>query len=71
MLLKPTIIAIPFFALMIALEAWYAYRRGAYRYESRDAWTNIGLGFGSVAWGAFFGLLTGLIYILFLRTGAV
>jgi sterol desaturase/sphingolipid hydroxylase (fatty acid hydroxylase superfamily) len=63
--LKPTIIAIPFFALLIALEAWYAYRRGAYQYESRDAWTNIALGFGSVAWGAFFGLLTGLIYYYF------
>lgn len=64
-MLKPTILAIPFFALMIALEAWFASRRQAYKYESRDAWTNIILGFGSIFWGILFGLGTGLIYLFF------
>ncbi|MDM7924101.1 MAG: sterol desaturase family protein [Pyrinomonadaceae bacterium] len=61
-MLKPTVIAIPFFALMIALEAWYASKRRPGYYESRDAWTNIFVGFASVAFGALFGLFIGVIY---------
>ena len=64
-MLRPTVIAIPLFALFIAFEAWYAYRKKAHEYEKKDAWTNILLGFGSVAWGALFGLVTGAIYIAF------
>lgn len=63
-MLRPTVIAIPFFALMIALEAWWAVRHGSDEYGDRkDTWGNIFLGFMSVVWGAFFGLLTGWIYI--------
>lgn len=61
-MLKPTLIAIPFFALMIALEAWYAHRKGSDAYLSRDAWTNILIGFVSVAFGAVFGIFIAVIY---------
>lgn len=64
-MLNPTVIAIPLFAAMIAAEAFYARRRGHGIYESRDAWTNIFIGFMSVAWGALFGLVTGSIYLFF------
>ena len=64
-MLNPTVIAIPLFAAMIAAEAFYARRRGPGLYESRDAWTNIFIGFMSVAWGALFGLVTGSIYLFF------
>jgi len=63
-MLKPTVIAIPIFALLIAAEAMWSYikRNGEYR-DGKDAWINIILGFGSTAWGALFGLATGFIYI--------
>ena len=61
-MLKPTVIAIPFFALMIAIEAWFAMRRRPDAYESKDAWVNIFIGFMSVAFGALFGLVIGVIY---------
>lgn len=61
-MLKPTVIAIPFFALMIAIEAWFAMRRRPDAYESKDAWVNIFIGFMSVAFGALFGLFIGVIY---------
>jgi sterol desaturase/sphingolipid hydroxylase (fatty acid hydroxylase superfamily) len=62
-MLKPTIIAIPIFALLIAFEAWYAARRRTDAYERRDAWTNILIGFVSVAAGAVFGIFIGAIYL--------
>lgn len=61
-MLKPTVIAIPFFALMIAIEAWFAMRRRPDAYESKDAWVNIFIGFMSVAFGALLGLFIGVIY---------
>jgi alkylglycerol monooxygenase len=61
-MLKPTVIAIPFFALMIALEYWYDLRQKTNEYDKRDAWTNIALGFGSVAFGAVFGLFQAFAY---------
>lgn len=49
---------------MIAIEAYLSLRRGADYYDDRrDTWTNIFLGFGSVAFGAAFGLFTGWIYL--------
>ncbi len=62
-MLKPTIIAIPLFALLIALESWFAVRENRENFDRKDVWTNIGLGFGSVAFGAFFGLATSLFYM--------
>ena len=62
-MLNPTVIAIPLFALMIALEAWYNGRRKAGYYSSKDAWTNILIGFMSVAFGAVFALFFGAVYV--------
>ncbi|MEP6944461.1 MAG: sterol desaturase family protein [Acidobacteriota bacterium] len=65
-MLRPTVIAIPFFALLIAIEAFYAYRKRSAEYADRwDTWTNIFLGFMSVVFGAIFGLATGFIYVFF------
>ena len=61
-MLNPVVIAIPFFASMIAIEAWLSSRQDRGYYESKDAWTNILIGFVSVAFGALFGLFIGGIY---------
>ncbi len=64
MMLRPTVIAIPIFALLIAGEALWAYLRGSVEYGDRkDTWGNIFMGFMSVAFGALFGLFTGAIYV--------
>jgi alkylglycerol monooxygenase len=47
---------------MIGVEAWLARRNRPEFYSGRDAWTNIFIGFMSVAFGALFGLFIGLIY---------
>jgi sterol desaturase/sphingolipid hydroxylase (fatty acid hydroxylase superfamily) len=60
---NPVLYAIPLFAGLIALEALFSYRRDTGFYEKKDAWTNIFIGFASVAWGALFGLATGYIYL--------
>jgi alkylglycerol monooxygenase len=56
-MLKPTVIAIPIFALLIALEAWYDARQRTREYDRKDTWTNIALGFGSVFFGTIFGII--------------
>jgi len=62
--LRPTVIAIPFFALMIAAEAfWHHFRHSGEYSDKKDTWINILLGFGSVVFGAIFGLATGFIYL--------
>ena len=61
-MLNPTVIAIPIFAALIAIEAWFARRRRPEFYESKDAWTNILIGFVSVGFGLLFGLVIGGIY---------
>jgi len=63
-MLRPTVLAIPFFAILIAIEAVYANRIGSREFaDQRDTWTNIFLGFMSVVFGAIFGLATGYLYI--------
>jgi alkylglycerol monooxygenase len=63
-MLRPTVIAIPFFALMIAAEALLAHLRSRDDYQDRkDTWNNILMGFVSVLFGALFGLGTGYIYL--------
>ncbi len=65
-MLSPTVIAIPLFATLIALEAFYSHWQDSDEYrERKDTWTNIFIGFMSVAWGALFGLVTGYVYIYF------
>lgn len=61
-MLKPTVIAVPFFALLIAAEAYFIMRHNREDYDGRDTWTNIALGFGSLFFGAMFGLIQGFFY---------
>lgn len=61
-MLTPVVIAIPLFASLIALEAWFSRRSERDFYESKDAWTNILIGFVSVAFGAIFGIFISVIY---------
>jgi alkylglycerol monooxygenase len=60
--ISPTVIAVPLFAAMIAIEAWYSQRSSNGHYNSRDAWTNILIGFVSLAFGALFGLFISVVY---------
>ena len=63
-MLRPTLYAVPIFALLIAAEAWLSMRRGSDAYvDKKDAWVNIFLGFMSLAFGALLGLFTAIIYI--------
>jgi len=62
-MLNPVVISIPIFASLIAIEAWFARRRHPEFYEAKDAWTNILIGFVSVAFGAVFGLFIGVVYV--------
>ena len=63
-MLRPTVIAIPLFALLIAAEAFWAYKRRSDEYDDKkDTWINIFLGFMSVVWGGIFGFFTGYIYL--------
>jgi len=62
-MLPPTVIAIPIFALLIAVEAWFLIRENRENFDNKDAWTNIFTGFLSVAWGALFGLFTAYFYL--------
>jgi sterol desaturase/sphingolipid hydroxylase (fatty acid hydroxylase superfamily) len=61
-MLNPIVIAIPLFALAIALEAWYDTRHNDDACEWWDSWTNILIGFVSVATGAIIGLFIGFLY---------
>jgi len=61
-MLSPIVIAIPIFALMIAVEAFYSFRTKSEAYKSRDAWTNIFIGFVSVGFNLIFGIFIALIY---------
>ncbi len=63
-MLRPTVIAIPLFAIMIAAEAlWSHFRRSREYADVKDTWTNIFLGFMSVVFGILFGIFTAYIYI--------
>ena len=60
-MLKPTVIAIPIFAVLIAVEAFFAIRE-AQEYDKKDAWNNILIGFVSVAFGTVFGFIQFFFY---------
>lgn len=62
-MINPTFIAVPLFALFIGLEALYDYWKRADEYEFKDTWTNIFVGLISLAWGALFGVLAGVVYV--------
>jgi len=61
-LLKPQVIAVPIFALTIALEAWYSVWKKADKYEKVDTWANIFIGFVSLVFGALFGYILDFFY---------
>lgn len=55
--------AIPFFVLLLSLEAWLAYREHKHQYHSLDTWSSLALGIGNVVSGfitkaLIFGLLS-------------
>ena len=52
---SPTLWAIPFFVITVALEWWWSGRNTRLRYETRDAFTSLALGLGSLVAG----ILTG------------
>lgn len=58
----PTTWAMPAFAGLIALEAWYDHWQRAGEYSRKDAMTNIALGFGSVLWGFLWAPLQVFVY---------
>lgn len=64
MLERPTVLAVPIFALIIAIEYFYDLKTNLGEYERWDAWTNIGLGFGSLFFGAIFGVIQAFGYNL-------
>lgn len=61
-MLKPTVIAIPFFALLIAVEVYFTVRHTQEEHDRKDTWTNIALGFGSVGFGFIFGFIQAFFY---------
>src|ERR1043165_6394644 len=64
MVLTPTIVVIPLFAALIAIEAHFARFANSDEFsDPLDTAANIALGFGSVALGFVFGLGTGLIFL--------
>jgi sterol desaturase/sphingolipid hydroxylase (fatty acid hydroxylase superfamily) len=62
-MLTPTVIAIPIFALLIAVEAYLVISENREDFDRKDTWTNIFIGLMSVVWGALFGLVTGYFYL--------
>jgi alkylglycerol monooxygenase len=63
-MLRPTVIAIPIFILLIAGEALWARLTGSDEYRDRkDTWSNILMGVVSVICGALFGLAAASIYL--------
>ena len=62
-MLTPTVIAVPIFALLIAVESFLSRKKGSDEFaEPRDTWNNIFIGLMSVVFGALFGLGTVLLY---------
>ncbi len=62
-MLKPQNIAIPLFAIFIAIEAYAMIRENRALYDRKDTWNNIFIGFVSVAFGALFALATSQVYL--------
>ncbi len=62
-MLKPQIIAIPIFALFIAIEAYAVIRQNRSLFDRKDTVINIFIGFISVGFGVLFALVTSQAYI--------
>ena len=62
-MIRPVVIAIPIFALLIAAEYWWANWRGSDEFpDRRDMWNNILIGFVSIGFGSLFGIFIAVIY---------
>lgn len=62
-MVNPTIIAIPVFAALIAVEYFLSIRKGDKEFgEPKDTWNNIFIGLISLVFGAIFGVGTGILY---------
>jgi sterol desaturase/sphingolipid hydroxylase (fatty acid hydroxylase superfamily) len=66
--MQPAILfyAIPFFVLLLSIEAWFSFRENRDLYEKKDTWSSLALGIGNVLTGfvtkaLIFGLFT-LLY---------
>jgi sterol desaturase/sphingolipid hydroxylase (fatty acid hydroxylase superfamily) len=66
--MQPAILfyAIPFFVLLLSIEAWFSYRENKNLYDKKDTWSSLALGIGNVLTGfitkaLIFGLFT-LLY---------
>ncbi len=62
---SPVSYAIPAFAVLIAVEAWWELKNSPATHNSKDVWHNIAIGLISVATGAFLALGYGAIYAAF------
>lgn len=62
-MIKPQYIAIPIFAILIAIETFAIIRESRAMYDRKDTWNNIFIGFVSAIFGTIFGLATSLAYL--------
>ena len=67
--------AIPFFVLLLSIEAWFSYRENKDLYEKKDTWSSLAMGIGNVITGfgtkaMIFGLFTLLYEIRFFTLDA-
>ncbi len=53
--MQPAILlyAIPFFVIMLSIEAWFSYKEHKHLYETKDTFGSLGLGIGNVITGFF------------------
>jgi len=61
-MLTPQVIAIPIFAILIAIEAIIVLRQNRESYDRNDTWTNIFIGLISVAFGILFAFFSSQAY---------
>ncbi len=60
---KPTDLAIPIFAIFIAVEAFALIRQNREQFDKLDTWNNIFIGLVSAAFGAFFAIFTSIGFL--------
>lgn len=75
--MQPAILfyAIPFFVLLLSIEAWFSYKENKDLYDNKDTWSSLALGIGNVLTGfvtkaMIFGLFTLLYEIRFFTLDA-
>ncbi|HYC30594.1 MAG TPA: sterol desaturase family protein [Chitinophagaceae bacterium] len=56
--------AIPFFVLLLSIEAWFSYKENKHLYESKDTWSSLALGIGNVITGFASKLMIWALFIL-------